>query len=263
MKDEKVTRQAIIEPFIDALKPLDYVHAMWEAGAAAFNRIDEWSDIDLFVVVDDGCVERVVSEIEKTVCSISGCDLTFRLPEPTWHGHSQIFYRLKKASPFLLLDIAIMKKSSKDKFLQYKIHGAPIVHFDKSGIIKDDSVDAELFLERLKKRLETLRTTFPLFLVFTLKELNRGNDMTALSFYMSYAMRPLIELLRMKYNPYHYNFHTYYIDYELPPDIVKRLRTLFFITKPQEIRSFLPEVEKWFMEEIESIDIEEVTKKLV
>jgi len=263
MYDKKVTRQSIIALFIKTLKPLDFVHAMWEAGAAAFNRIDEWSDIDLYIVVDDECVEKVVSEIEKTVRSISEYDLTFRLPEPTWHGHSQVFYRLKKASPFLLLDTAIMKKSSKDKFLQYKIHGVPIVHFDKSGIVKDDPVDAEAFLKKLKERLEALRTTFPMFLVFALKELNRGNDMTALSFYMSYAVRPLIELLRMKYCPYHYNFHTYYIDYELPPEIVKRLRTLFFVTEPQEIRSFLREVERWFMEEIESIDIDEVRKKLL
>lgn len=263
MNDEKVTRQAIIEPLIAALQPLDYVHAMWEAGAAAFNRIDKWSDIDLYVVVDDEYVENLVSEIEKTVRTFSGYDITFRLPEPTWHGHSQVFYRLKKAGPFLLLDIAIMKKSSKDKFLQYKIHGVPIVHFDKSGIVKDDPVDVDAFLEKLKKRLETLRTTFSLFLVFVLKELNRGNDMTALSFYMSYAMRPLIELLRIKYCPYHYNFHTYYIDYELAPEIAKRLRTLFFVTEPQKIRSFLPEVERWFMEEIESVDIEEVMRKLL
>ena len=262
MRDEKVTRQAIIGSFITALKPLDYVLAMWEAGAAAFNRIDAWSDMDLYVVVEDACVEKVVSEIEKTVRSISEYDLTFRLPEPTWHGHSQVFYRLKKASPFLLLDIALMKKSSNNKFLQYTIHGVPIVHFDKNGIVKDDPVDAEAFLKTLKERLEMLRTTFPMFLVFVLKELNRGNDMTALSFYMSYAMRPLIELLRMKYCPYHYNFHTYYIDYELPPEIVKRLSTLFFVAKPQEIRSSLREVERWFMEEIESINIEEVRKKL-
>jgi hypothetical protein len=161
-----------------------------------------------------------------------------------------------------LLDIAVMKKSSTDKFLQFKIHGVPVVHVDKNRVVKDDAIDAENFLKTLKERLETLRITYPLFLAFILKELNRGNDMTALSFYMAYAMRPLIELLRIKYSPYHFNFHTYYIDYELPPEITKRLRTFFFVSTPQHIRSFLPEVEKWFTEEIEHIDTEEVRKKL-
>jgi predicted nucleotidyltransferase len=262
MKEHAITRQAVIEPFITALKPLDYVHSVWEAGAAAFNRIDEWSDIDLYIVVDDDRVEEVIHEIDSTVASIAECDIRFRVPEPTWHGHSQVFYRLKNASPFLLLDIAIMKKSSKDKFLQYKIHGTPKIHFDKSGVVVDDTVDTKAFLNKLEKRLDTLRSTFPLFLVFTLKELNRGNDMTALSFYMSYAIRPLIEILRIKYCPYHHNFHTYYIDYELPPEIIERLRRLFYVSEPEQIREFLPEVEKWFTEEIESIAIEEVEKKL-
>lgn len=262
MNNRKITRQAIIESFTNVLKPLEYVDALWEAGAGAFNRIDTWSDIDLYVVVDDECVERAIREIERAVRSIAEYDLAFRLPEPAWHGHSQVFYRLKNASPFLLLDIAIMKRSSRNKFLQYKIHGVPIVYFDKTGIVRDNPVDADAFLRKLKERLETMRTTFPMFLVFTLKELNRGHDMTALSFYMSYAMRPLIELLRIKYSPYHYNFHTYYIDYELPPEIVKRLRALFYVARPQEIRSSLSEVERWFTEEIESIDIEEVRRRL-
>lgn len=257
-----ITREKIIGVFTETLKPLDYVHALWEAGAAAFDRIDEWSDIDLYVVVDDDAVEDAIREIEKAVLCVSEYDLKFRLPEPTWHGHSQVFYRLKRASPFLLLDIAIMKKSSSNKFLQYEIHGAPRIHFDKSDIVKDEPVDAEGFLQKLRGRLEMLKTTFPMFLVFTLKELNRGNDMTALSFYMSYAIRPLIEILRIKYSPYRYNFHTYYINYELPPEIVERLKKFFFVGDPQDIRTHLPEIEKWFKKEIEEIDLEKVRREL-
>lgn len=257
-----IARDKIIDVFVEKLKPLDYVHAMWEAGAAAFDRIDEWSDLDLYIVVQDDAVEDAIREIEKAVLHVSEYDLKYRLPEPTWHGHSQVFYRLKKASPFLLLDIAIMKKSSNNKFLQHKIHGAPRVYFDKSNIAKDDPIDADRFVQKLQARLETLRIIFPMFLVFIRKELNRGNHMTALNFYMSYAMRPLIEILRMKYSPYRYNFYTYYINYELPHEIVDRLRTFFFVGDPQDIRTYLPEIEKWFKEEIDSIDIEEIRRKL-
>jgi predicted nucleotidyltransferase len=49
-----VTRDALIKTLVEALKPLDYVHAFYESGAIAFNRLDEWSDLDLYVVVDDG-----------------------------------------------------------------------------------------------------------------------------------------------------------------------------------------------------------------
>jgi len=48
-----VTREDIIKTLASSLSPLDYVHAFWEGGAPAFGRLDEWSDLDLYVVVDD------------------------------------------------------------------------------------------------------------------------------------------------------------------------------------------------------------------
>ena len=54
------------------LQPLPYVHAFWEAGATAFNRIDEWSDIDLYIVVDDAAaVSETFLIVEKTLTALS------------------------------------------------------------------------------------------------------------------------------------------------------------------------------------------------
>jgi predicted nucleotidyltransferase len=53
-----LTRDVIIGVLVKALEPLDYVYAFYEGGAAAFNRIDEWSDIDLMVVADDEKVDQ-------------------------------------------------------------------------------------------------------------------------------------------------------------------------------------------------------------
>jgi len=50
---KECTREIIIQTLVDALKPLDYIYAFWEGDAAAFDRIDEWSDIDLYLVVDE------------------------------------------------------------------------------------------------------------------------------------------------------------------------------------------------------------------
>ena len=55
--DERVTREVIVETLACSLEPLNFVYAFWEGGAAAFNRVDEWSDIDLFIVVDDDISE--------------------------------------------------------------------------------------------------------------------------------------------------------------------------------------------------------------
>ncbi|MBF8284247.1 MAG: Nucleotidyltransferase protein, partial [Anaerolineales bacterium] len=41
-----ITRSSILTALRAALEPLPYVHAIWEGGAAAFGRVDEWSDCD-------------------------------------------------------------------------------------------------------------------------------------------------------------------------------------------------------------------------
>jgi hypothetical protein len=160
------------------------------------------------------------------------------------------------------MDTVFMKESSKNKFLQYKIHGKPLVHFDKIGIVKDDPIEVDSLIEKIKNRLEMLKTNFELFQVFVLKELNRGNDIEALSYYISYTFKPLVELLRIKYNPYHYNFFTSYIYYELPYDIVKRLQKLYFVSDVEKLREFRDEAEDWFWDITRSINPDDFKNKL-
>jgi predicted nucleotidyltransferase len=262
MDEYKITREQIVDTLVKALKPLDYVCAAWQAGAAAFGRVDEWSDIDFYVVVEDEHVEDVFKVFEESVESVSPIELRYRMPEPTWHGHSQEFIRLKGTSPFLFLDIAVMKRSSKDKFLQFKIHGKPLVHFDKIGVVKDDPTDIGEFIKRIEKRIEILKTNFRLFQVLTLKELNRGNILTALSFYSGYTFRPLVEVLRMKYCPERFNFYTSYVHYDLPLDISARLEKLCCGADSDVLRANHTKVGEWFWEEIETIDLKEIRKRL-
>lgn len=259
---EKITRKDIIDTLITKLKPEDFVCALWEGGAASFNRIDKWSDIDLYVVVKDEKVEDTFKYMKQILRDISEIELEFCLLEPTWHGHSQVFWRLKDVNPFLFLDTVFIKESSEDKFLQYKIHGKPLVHFDKIGIVTDNSIEVESFLEKIKIRLETLKTNFELFQVLILKELNRGNNIEAFSYYIYYTFKPLVELLRIKYSPYHYNFFTSYIYYELPSEVVKRLQRLYFVTDVESLRKFRDEAESWFWDIAKSVNLDVLKIKL-
>lgn len=262
MTGKSIERKDVVAALLATLEPLDYIHTVWEGGAASWNRVDDWSDIDLYVVCDDDRVEDTLGVLEKTINKIDDIDLRFRVPEPAWHGHSQVFWRLKNASPFLFLDIAVMKRSSKDKFLQYAIHGRPYVHFDKIGTVQEDPVDPDQYLEQLAGRLETLKTQFAMFQVLVLKELNRGNEMEALSYYLAYILRPLVEVLRMKYSPWHYRFFTTYIYYEMPQSIIERLHRLYFVHDAKKLKECREEAEEWFWEAVQGIDLDEVRKKL-
>lgn len=262
MTNNHITRNFVIDTLIKTLKPLDYVHAMWEMGAASFDRVDEWSDIDLMIVVDDERVEDTFNVIEKAFGTSPGFEIKYRLPEPTWHGHSQVFWCLKDASPFLMLDIVVMKKSSKNKFLQFKIHGKPVVYIDKSGIVKDNPVDADTLLGQLRGRVERLKVDFNLFQTLTDKELNRGNYIEAMGFFLAYTVRPLIGILRLKYYPYHQDFYFRYIHYELPEDVVARLQRFYFVSDPENLRALRTEAEEWFRKEAETIDWDDINRKL-
>ncbi len=249
-----LNREEIIEKLTSDLKPHDFIHAMWEMGSASFNRLDQWSDIDLMLVCDDDKVEETLAATEKSLTALSELDIKYRLPEPAWHGHAQVFWRLKDASPFLFFDLVVMKQSSKDKFLQYAIHGQPVVHFDKTGVIKDDPLDRKVFASKLLNRLEAMKTTFQLFQVLVEKELNRGNDIHAYSFYVAYTFRPLVMALRMKYNAVHYDFFTAYLYHELPEDTVHRLRSLYLLSDIDEIKKAHDDAQKWFWETVKELN---------
>ena len=256
MVDSALTRQEITQALRARLEPLDYVHALWEGGAASFNRVDEWSDIDLQVAVDDDCVAQVFPIVEEVLQSLSPIDLRYEIPQPAWHGHAQVFYRLSQASKFLLIDFVVIKKSNPLKFLEPEIHGNAVVHFDKANVTKVEPLDRTAWNAKLRERVNTLRVTFDLFQSLTLKELNRHNTIEALAFYNGYTLRPLIEALRILHVPTRYNFSTRYLYYELPAEVVRRLEKLFFVQNEDDLREKQIQAEKWFYETLTQIRLD-------
>jgi hypothetical protein len=248
MKD--ISAAQIVGAVTGALEPQDWVKAMWQAGAAAFDRVDAWSDIDLMIVVDDDRVEEAFAAMEGALASLSPIELKFRLPQPTWHGHDQAIYRLQDASPFLLVDAAIMKATSSDKFIQPEMHGKAAVLFDKTGVVKPAAFDWTAHREVLHRRLETIALLFDLFQVLTLKEIHRGNGIEALAYYHSFTLRPLVELLRIRHTPAQYNFYARYVYYDFPRDVVQRMERLYFIGNLNELQERHAEAGQWFWQEL-------------
>jgi hypothetical protein len=248
-------RADIVQALQAALEPLESALAMWEGGAAAFNRLDEWSDIDLQVAARDEQVEVVVAAAETALQALAPIELRYELPQPTWHGHWQAFYRLAGASPFLMLDFVVMKGSASNRFLEREIHGQAQVYFDKVGFVQAQPLDRAAWQERLRRRVATLQVLFPLFQVLTLKEINRGNFIEALAFYQGYTLRPLVEVLRIHYTPFHHDFHTRYLYYELPPEVVRRLESLFFVADPQALAAKREQAQVWFNQTLSSMNI--------
>jgi hypothetical protein len=88
-----------------------------------------------------------------------------------------------------------------------------------------------------------------------LKEIYRQNRIEALSFYHGFTLRPLVEVLRIKYCPIRYDFHTRYVYYDLPSEVVRKLETLYFIANLDELREKHEDAGRWFHETREQLDI--------
>lgn len=258
MPSKNLTRHDVTQALVATLEPLESVQAMWEAGAAAFDRIDSWSDIDLMIAADDDKVDETLALIDETIAGLSPIDVRFELPQPTWHGHVQVFYRLQSASQFMLIDLVILKRSSENRFLEPRIHGNPHVYFDKIEFTKPPEFEVEVFLQRLRERVEYLKVTFDLYQVLVLKEIGRLNWIEALSFYYGFSLRPLVELLRIRYCPHRYNFYTRYIHYDLPHAVVTELEDLYFVRSGEAILDKQRRAQEWFERELESLEWEQV-----
>ncbi|MCJ7423187.1 hypothetical protein MUP01_02825 [Candidatus Bathyarchaeota archaeon] len=263
MKGKKLSRDKIIQTLVGVLEPLEYVHAFWEGGAAAFNRVDEWSDIDVYVVIDDGRVDAAFGVVEKTLKSLSPIRQKYSVPQPGWQGVHQAFYRLQDTNEHLIIDLAILELSCPTKFLEPEIHGNNVFYFNKSEVVKFSPLDRDAFVEKICARVERLHTRSVMFNNFVQKEINRGNYLEAIDLYYNVTLATLVEALRIKHNPFHYDFKMRYVHYELPQRLIEKLERLFFIKDKKAIYEKYREASKWFnhvLREINRKRIESLVK---
>jgi len=260
VRQQRLTRDIIIQTLVEALEPLAYIHAFWEGGAIAFNRIDKWSDIDLYLVVDDEKVEEAFLAVEKALRSLCSIKQKYGIPENPRLGLSQAFYRLEDASEYLIIDLAILKSCSPEKFLEPNVHGNVVFYFNKSDKIKPLPLDRGVLVTKLQERLKRLHVKFDMFSNFVQKEINRGNLLEATDLYHALILATLVEALRIRHKPVHHDFKMRYIHYELPPETIKKLKHLFFVKDEIDLQTKYHKASKWINEVMSEIDQKEIER---
>jgi len=263
-KETPLTRDSIIRALTSELQPLPSVHAFWEAGAAVFNRIEEWSDIDLYIVVEDAAaVSEAFIIVEKALTALSPIRIKHEVTWPPASGIFQKFYRLEGTNEFLLVDLAVMTLSAPDKFLVREIHGDAMFLFNKGDTVRIPPLDAEAFVRGLLERRRRLAERMELFGPFVPKEIHRRNWLEALEFYRGLVLQALVEVLRMQYGLLHYDFRMRYLYRELPPEILRRLERLAFVKDSDDLAVKYPQAIAWFREAIEAVDERQVRRKIL
>ncbi|MGD0478169.1 MAG: hypothetical protein ABSB29_08400 [Nitrososphaerales archaeon] len=247
-----VTRDAIVQALVFSLRPLRYVRALWEGGSAAFSRVDRWSDLDLYALVDEAKVVETFRVVERTFRTLSPISQTY-VVEAGFEGVSQRFYRLRDANEFTVIDLAILTPGSREMFLAPEIHGINVFYINKGGAAKVRPLDKASFARRRRKRLRRLNLRFAIFNNYVIKELGRGHPLEALEDYRAITLAILVEALRMKFSPLHFDFRMHYIDRELPPDTLKRLRRLSYVRDPKDLERKHKEATDWCRETLDLV----------
>ena len=243
------TRDAMVEALTAALKTKGYVKALWEGGAAAFGRLDEWSDLDLYILVDDGRIEETFGVVERCLKALSPISQTY-VVKAGFEGVAQKFYRLKRAGEFAVVDLAILTSSSPEKFLTPEVHGKNIFYFNKRRAVRPPPLDERALRRRVRERREALSERLSMFGNYVEKELHRGNSLEALEDYRAVVFSTLVEALRMKHNPVHYDFRMRYVHRELPPEVLSRLERLAYVRDVPDLARKYREARRWCEESL-------------
>ncbi|MDF1836499.1 MAG: hypothetical protein P1V35_01405 [Planctomycetota bacterium] len=246
METENVSRSAIVERLVEELSGCKFVLAAWLGGSEATGRTDEWSDIDMQILCEDGEAESTFAAIHRGAESFGPIVHRWRLQEPTWHGHSQEFSRVHGAGNLADLDIVVLQRSTPGRFLEPERHGQPVVLFDREGLVQPEAFDRLPHHKRMATRLATMRDQVPLCQAILIKAIRRGLPAEALSCYLRFALSPLVELWRMRHSPDVFDFGLRYLDRDLPADLRSKIEGWSLPGSLKQMETFRVEIELEF-----------------
>ena len=232
-------RGRITEAVTKVLQPLDHVLAGWESGSVAFNLEDQYSDIDLNFLLDDTSpTEPFYAVVESALETVS----------PIVASHSQPpgrYFKLRDGGDFLLVDVCIFRTGSIRERLDIERHGQVRPLFDKGQWLRSDPSAGASQVARRTARLEELQTWFSVSQSFVRKAIIRGRQVEALAAFWGYTLKPLVELLRVRYCPPRWDFGMRYLERDLPGPVYDELRDIMFVGDFDDLAEHLSRATAW------------------
>jgi len=232
-------RDRITGTVSSALQPLPDVLAGWESGSAAFDLVDEYSDVDLnFLLEGTASEEGFYAAVESALETLS--PIAARHPAPPGR-----YYKLVDGGDFLLVDVCIYRTENFKDCLDPDRHGEIRPLFDKGEWLTRDAAARVSQAARRAERLADLEAWFSVSQSFVRKAILRGHEVEALAAFWSYTLRPLVELLRMRHCPARWDFGLRYLHRDLPGPVYEELQEILFVGQPDDISDRLPKAVEW------------------
>jgi predicted nucleotidyltransferase len=214
------------------------IHAMWVAGSVAEGTNDELSDIDLWLDIDDGHDEAILSSIEEFLESKGNLDVNFceDMSPPFTHK----VYHLEYMDPYHFIEITLHSHSHEYEFIE-GIRKVKVL-FDKDGVTNTKPFDKVGYEKMLIKRKQVLIKKIEIGEVSVRKEIKRKQFMDAMHNYLFWSVEPIIELARIKYAPLKISYGLKHGTRDLPQETVKEIESLYTIKSLEDIGNKIDEV---------------------
>lgn len=231
---------------MDMLMSRGDVLAAWEGGSAATGFLDDYSDLDLCVVIKDSDVEPVFHALEEHFSDEYGILRKFRIPEPAWHGMSQCFYLLADFPECFYCDIAVVPNANPHKFTEPDRHGNAVIWFDKEGVYTAVPTPEGEVTELVKRVLKNVFALDFLTIIELRKALKRGNWIASQMNWQMFLSRCLVPLLNVRWRPCKSDFGIRYADRDYPRDVMSRLEELLRYGSVEDIATRSTEAIAWY-----------------
>lgn len=244
-----ITEKEITEVLKNELLPLPYVYAFWLEGSYAMGYADEYSDIDYWIDVDDGCVREALEHVETALNRFGELDVR----DETSNEHpklGQIVYHIEVTNPYLVLDFN-WQLHSRDRteyhYIKNDLVEGALVIFDKDNIIRYEEADEQ---EIARNKLQCKRECDYRYSqhLRVNKYIKRSTFPESYAYYNKYVIEPLVMLLRLKYTPLYPYYYLLHISLHMPQAIVNGLEKLIQVATLDEMEIAMKKSEKWYWE---------------
>ena len=151
-------RNQIINKLEDELKNNSFVFAFWLEGADALNTVDEYSDMDVWLDVQDGHEGMAIEQVQSILSKIAPLDFEHEIDHP----HPKIrqkFFHLKDTSEFLIIDVCVQSHSREFWYTNKNADEKVKIIFEKGKVIEFRNLDKIEFQNLQKKRIDELKKT--------------------------------------------------------------------------------------------------------
>jgi ribosomal protein S18 acetylase RimI-like enzyme len=245
-------RDRISNAVTEALQPLPTVFAGCEGGSAAFGTVDAYSDIDLeYIVGDEASFDDLYAVAERAIEAVS--PITASHTPPSGVGR---YYKLKEGGDFFLVDLIFFRAGEPDHHLDIERHGEKLPLFDKGDWLRAKPLDESLLAARRDRRYRELQAWFSINQLFVRKAILRGQHVEAVNAFWACTLKPLADLLRMRYCPARWDFGVRYLDRDLPAAVYVHFRDLAFVSDLRDVEVKWAKATAWgaaLLRELDSV----------